>query len=260
MKRLQTQLIQSEKLASLGQLLGGAAHELNNPLTAMLGYSELLAESGLTEEQRTLAAKIGQQVRRTRVLIASLLNFARQVPGEKIPVDLNTVVQTAVKLHQPQFSSHHVELHVNLSPDLPQISGDPNQLLQVFLHIATNALHPLEEVGGGIFSIKTRRKENAIVVEFSDNRPGEREPEKVFDPFDTTRTAGQGPSLGLSACFGIIQEHQGVILCTNRAEGGTTVGIEIPIAGTRSLVAPKEAPAKAPSPALAPAANPGPNS
>jgi signal transduction histidine kinase len=260
LKRLQMQLIQSEKLASLGQLLGGAAHELNNPLTAMLGYSELLAESGLTEEQRTLATKIAQQVRRTRVLIASLLNFARQVPGEKIPVDLNTVVQTAVKLHQPQFSSHHVELQVNLSPDLPQISGDPNQLLQVFLHIATNALHGLEEEGGGIFSIKTRRNENAIVVEFSDNGPGAREPEKMLDPSYTARNAGQGPGLGLSACFGIIQEHRGVILCTNRAEGGTTVSIEIPIAGTRSLVAPKEVPTKAPRPALEPAANPGANS
>ena len=257
LKRLQTQLIQSEKLASLGQLLGGAAHELNNPLTAMLGYSELLAESGLTEEQRTLAAKIAQQVRRTRVLIASLLNFARQVPGEKVPVDLNTVVQTAIKLHQPHMSSHHVELHVNLAPELPQISGDPNQLLQVFLHIATNALDALEEVGGGIFSIKTRRKENAIVVEFSDNGPGAREPETVLDPFDATRTGGPGAGLGLSACFGIIQEHQGVILCTNRAEGGSTVSIEIPIAGSRPLVAPKEARAKMPSPALETAAKPG---
>jgi signal transduction histidine kinase len=253
LKRLQTQLIQSEKLASLGQLVGGAAHELNNPLTAMLGYSELLAESGLTEEQRTLAAKIAQQVRRTRILIASLLNFARQVPGEKIPVDLNTIVQTAIKLHQPQFSSHHVELQVNLTPNLPQISGDPNQLLQVFLHVASNALHALEEVGGGIFSIKTQRKENAIVLEFSDNGPGAGEPDRVFDPFYTIRAVGQGPGLGLSACYGIVQEHQGVILCTNRMEGGTTVSIELPAAGTRSLVAPKEMPGKVPSAALEPA-------
>ena len=253
LKHLQTQLIQSEKLASLGQLLGGAAHELNNPLTAMLGYSELLAESGLTEEQRTLAAKIAQQVRRTRILIASLLNFARQVPGEKIPVDLNTIVQTAIKLHQPQFSSHHVELQVNLTPDLPQISGDPNQLLQVFLHVASNALHALEEVGGGIFSIKTRRKENAVVLEFSDNGPGAGEPDRVFDPFYTTRAVGQGPGLGLSACYGIVQEHQGIILCTNRVEGGTTVSIELPAAGTRSLVAPKEIPGKVPTAALEPA-------
>jgi two-component system NtrC family sensor kinase len=108
-------------------------------------------------------------------------------------------------------------------------------------------------VGGGIFSIKTRRKENAIVLEFSDNGPGARELDKVFDPFYTTRAVGQGPGLGLSACFGIIQEHEGVILCTNRVEGGTTISIELPAAGTRSLVAAKDMLGKVPSPALEPA-------
>ena len=250
LKRLQTQLIQSEKLASLGQLVGGAAHELNNPLTAMLGYSELLAESGLTEEQRTLATKIAQQVRRTRILIASLLNFARQVPGEKVPVNLNTVIETAIKLHQPQFSSHHVEVQINLADNLPQISGDPNQLLQVFLHIAGNSLHALEEVGGGIFSIKTRRKDDALVLEFSDNGPGARDPERVFDPFYTTRSVGEGAGLGLSACYGIIQEHHGLILCTNRVQGGTTISIELPVAGAPPLVAPAELLEKLPNAAL----------
>jgi len=240
LKHLQAQLIQSEKLASLGQLVGGAAHELNNPLTAMLGYSELLAESGLTEEQRTLAAKIAQQVKRTRVLIASLLNFARQVPGEKIPVDANSVVQTAVKLCQPQFSTHKVELQASLATDLPQISADPNQLLQVCLHVASNALQALDEVGGGIFSVKTRRKGNGIVLEFSDNGPGAREPDRVFDPFYTTRPVGRGAGLGLSACYGIIQDHRGLIQCTNRVEGGTTIHIEIPAAGTQPLVAEEE--------------------
>jgi signal transduction histidine kinase len=235
LKTLQTQLIQSEKLASLGQLVGGAAHELNNPLTAMLGYSELLAESGLSEEQRTLASKIALQVRRTRTLIASLLNFARQIPGDKVSVDANTMVQTAVKLLQPQFSSRNVNLQVNLTDALPQISGDPNQLLQVLLHISGNALQALEEVGGGILSIKTRKKENAVVLEFSDNGPGASDPERVFDPFYTTRTAGKGARLGLSACYGIIQEHQGRILCANRVEGGTTITIELPAVGTPPL-------------------------
>lgn len=240
LKHLQAQLIQSEKLASLGQLVGGAAHELNNPLTAMLGYSELLAESGLTEEQRTLAGKIAQQVKRTRVLIASLLNFARQVPGEKIPVDANSVVQTAVKLCQPQFSTHKVEVQMNLATNLPQISADPNQLLQVCLHVASNALQALDEVGGGILSVKTRRKGDAIVLEFSDNGPGAREPDRVFDPFYTTRPVGRGAGLGLSACYGIIQAHRGLIQCTNRVEGGTTIHIEIPAAGTQPLVAEEE--------------------
>ncbi len=235
LKTLQAQLIQSEKLASLGQLVGGAAHELNNPLTAMLGYSELLAESGLTEDQRMLASKIALQVRRTRTLIASLLNFARQVPGDKVPVDANTMVQTAVKLLQPQFSSRNIELQVKLADALPQITGDPNQLLQVLLHIVGNAFQALEEVGGGIFSIKTRRKDTAVVLELSDNGPGARHPERVFDPFYTTRTTGKGAGLGLSACYGIIQEHQGRILCANRVEGGTTITIELPAVGTPPL-------------------------
>jgi signal transduction histidine kinase len=236
LKHLQAQLVQSEKLASLGQLVGGAAHELNNPLTAMLGYSELLAESGLTEEQRTLAAKIALQVKRTRVLVSSLLSFAKQVPGEKTLVDINTVAQTAVKLCQPQFSTHKVEVQMTLARDLPQISADANQLLQVCLHIGNNALQALEEVGGGILAVRTRRAENTIVLEFSDNGPGLREPERVFDPFYTTRPVGKGAGLGLSACYGIIHEHRGRIKCRNRLEGGTIVAIELPAAGTEALV------------------------
>jgi signal transduction histidine kinase len=236
LKHLQAQLVQSEKLASLGQLVGGAAHELNNPLTAMLGYSELLAESGLTAEQRTLATKIAQQVKRTRALISSLLNFAKQVPGEKVQVDVNSVAQTAVKLCQPQFSTNKVEVQTSLATDMPHIWADPNQLLQVCLHVASNALHALEEVGGGIFGVKSRCVGDIVILEFSDNGPGVREPERVFDPFYTTRPVGKGAGLGLSACYGIIQEHQGRIKCTNRVEGGTTIQIELPAAGTSPLV------------------------
>jgi signal transduction histidine kinase len=254
LKRLQVQLIQSEKLASLGQLVGGAAHELNNPLTAMLGYSELLAESGLTEVQRTLAAKIAQQVRRTRVLIASLLNFARQAPGEKISVDLNSVLKTAAKLLQPQFSVHNINVQMDLAPELPAISGDPNQLLQVFLHIANNSLQALEEVGGGTFLVKSRILENVAVLDFSDNGPGAREPERVFDPFYTTRSVGKGAGLGLSACYGIVQDHRGRILCTNRVEGGTTIRIELPLAGSVALLATDQE-SKASLPAISGAAD-----
>jgi signal transduction histidine kinase len=232
LKRLQGQLIQSEKLASLGQLLGGAAHELNNPLTAMLGYSQLLAESGLTEEQQTLAAKIAQQVRRTRALISSLLNFARQVPGEKIQVDLNSVLQTAAKLYQPQFSVHGVKVQQDLAPNLPPISGDPNQLLQVFLHIAGNSLQGLEEVGGGTFLVKSRSGDNTVLLEFSDNGPGAHAAESTESPSRATHSPGKDPGIGLSACYGIIQEHRGRILCSNRVEGGTTVSVELPVAGS----------------------------
>jgi signal transduction histidine kinase len=241
LKHLQAQLVQSEKLASLGQLVGGAAHELNNPLTAMLGYAELLSDSGLTEEQRILSAKIAQQVKRTRALISSLLSFAQQVPGEKLLVDINTVAQTAVKLCQPQFSANKVEVQMNLANDLPQVLADANHLLQVFLHIASNALNALDEVGGGIFAVRSRRGENGVIVQFSDNGPGVREPERVFDPFYTTRPVGKGAGLGLSACYGIIQEHHGTIQCANRVEGGTTIQIELPVAGASAVQEKKQA-------------------
>jgi signal transduction histidine kinase len=235
LKLLQGQLIQSEKLASLGQLVGGAAHELNNPLTAMLGYSELLAASGLTEEQRTLAAKIARQVRRTRMLIASLLTFANQVPGEKAVVDLNSLVETAIKLSQPQFSTHKSEVQMDLGTDLGHIYADSNQLLQVCLHIASSALNALDEVGGGIFAVRTRRQENAVILEFSYHGPGMREPERAFDPFPTMRRMGQAAGMGLTACYGIIQDHRGHMECWNRPEGGTTLQIEIPEVASRPL-------------------------
>jgi signal transduction histidine kinase len=234
LKHLQARLVQSEKLASLGQLIGGAAQELNNPLTAMLGYSETLAEGGTTAGQRRLAAKIAQQVKRTRALISSLLSFARQTTGEKMLVDINTVAQTAVKLCQPQFSMHKIEVQMNLAADVWQVWADPNQLLQVCLHVGSNALHALEEVGGGIFSLKSYQNGEKVVLEFSDNGPGVREPERVFDPFYTTRPVGKGAGLGLSACYGIVQEHHGQIQCTNRVEGGTTIRIELPQARTNA--------------------------
>lgn len=236
LKQLQARLIQSEKLASLGQLVGGAAQELNNPLTAMLGYSEMLAEQGTTQEQRTIALKISQQVKRTRGLISSLLSFAKQTPGEKILVDLNGIALTAIKLCQPQFSMHKIEVQTTLAVDLPQVWADPNQLLQVCLHVGSNALNALEEVGGGLFAVKTFARAEKVVVEFSDNGPGVREPERVFDPFYTTRPVGKGAGLGLSACYGIVQEHKGLIQCANRVEGGTTIRIELPITSS----APKE--------------------
>ena len=227
LSRLQAQLVQSEKLASLGQLVGGAAHELNNPLTAMLGYSDLLSATPLTGEQRLLAEKIGHQVRRTKSLVSSLLSFAKQVPAEKILLDINALAQTAVKLCQPQLRARNIQVHTDLAGDLPQILGDSNQLLQVCLHITNNALHAMA-LKGGALTVRTRRQDDYAVLEFSDDGPGAQEPDRVFDPFYTTKPVGQGTGLGLSACYGIIQEHNGKIMCQNRPEGGATFRIELP--------------------------------
>jgi len=229
LNRVQAQLVQSEKLASLGQLVGGAAHELNNPLTAIVGYSELLAATPLNAEQRNLTQKIDQQVRRTRSLVSSLLSFARQVPGEKTLLDMNPLLQTAVKLCPPQLRNTHIQVRTNLAPDLPKVRGDSNQLLQACLHIISNALHAME-VSGGVLTVSTYQQGESVVLEFSDEGPGIQAPERVFDPFYTTRPVGQGSGLGLSACYGIIQEHKGRIMCQNRPNGGATFRIEMPIA------------------------------
>jgi two-component system NtrC family sensor kinase len=227
LRRVQAQLVQSEKLASLGQLVGGAAHELNNPLAAMVGYSDLLGATELSGEQRALMHKIEQQVRRTRTLVSSLLSFAKQVPAEKTLVDINALAQTAVKLCLPQARGPNVQVHTDFPSDLPRVLGDSNQLLQVCLHITNNALHALAETGG-VLSVSARLEDASVVLQFSDNGPGMQEPDRVFDPFYTTRPVGQGPGLGLSVCYGIIQEHNGKITGLNRPEGGATFRIELP--------------------------------
>src|SRR6266550_227117 len=143
LKHLQAQLVQSEKLASLGQLVGGAAHELNNPLAAMLGYTDLLAGTQMTDEQQLLSQKIGQQVRRTQSLISSLISFAKQGPIDKVLLDVNVLASTAIKLVQPQLQARNIEVKIEFTAQLPQILGDSNQLLQVLAHFMNHIQPPL---------------------------------------------------------------------------------------------------------------------
>jgi signal transduction histidine kinase len=231
---LQQQLIQSEKLASMGQLVGGAAHELNNPLTAILGYSELLSGTELTAEQRSLAEKIAQQTKRVRTLVSSLLSFAKQVPSTKTPVDLNAVLQTALKICQPQMEVARVTASAQLSTPLPRVVADSNQLLQVFNHIIINAVHAMTE-GGGALTVSTHAEAGIVIIQFADSGPGMTDPARVFDPFYTTRPVGQGIGLGLSACYGIVQEHGGKISCRNRETGGAIFQIDLPAIGAANV-------------------------
>jgi signal transduction histidine kinase len=228
LQTLQAQLVQSEKLASLGQLVGGAAHELNNPLTAMLGYSELLSTTPLSPEQKSLAEKISQQAKRVRALVASLLSFAKQAPSAKTAQDLNVILHTALKLCQPHLHAANVQVSQELAESMPQVRGDANQLLQVFSHIINNAASAVADRSGGVLTITTRLRGSSVLIQFSDNGPGMAEPDRVFDPFYTTRPVGQGTGLGLSMCYGIIQEHGGKISCRNKDEGGAVFLIELP--------------------------------
>lgn len=229
LQRLQAQIVQSEKLVSLGQLAAGAAHEINNPLTAILGFSDLLAgDPALPEKARTTASKIRDQARRTKTLVGNLLSFARQVPAERTLLDINTVVTNAVQLRTLDLRSGRVRIELQLESVLPGVRGDGNQLMQVFFNMINNAVDAMESVQGGVLTIKTLRDRAYVVVLFSDNGPGLKEPSRVFDPFYTTKPVGKGTGLGLSICFGIVQEHSGRILCYNRQEGGAVFRVELP--------------------------------
>jgi len=229
LQRLQEQLVNTEKLVSLGQLAAGAAHEINNPLTAILGYADLLADDhSLPDRTRSTAGKIRDQARRTKSLVQNLLSFARQVPPERTLLDINTVVSNAVQLRA--LDLHKGDARIEQFPEsvLPAVRGDGNQLMQVFFNIINNGIDAMAELGGGVLTIRTFRDRANVVVQISDNGPGIREPHRVFDPFYTTKPVGKGTGLGLSICFGIVQEHGGSIRCYNSQEGGAVFRVELP--------------------------------
>jgi signal transduction histidine kinase len=243
-KRLQKQLVQSEKLISLGQLVAGAAHEINNPLTAILGFSEMLAlEKNLTSSQEDFVEKIRRQAQRTKELVSNLLDFARQTPGQTTLVEVNPLLHTVIKLSETRMQRRQIRMQMDLGLRIPQVSADKNQLLQVFLHLTRNAVDAMEAKGGGVLRVVTRSEENDVVVEFSDTGVGLKEPERVFDPFYTTKGVGGGTGLGLSAAYGIVQEHHGKIVCYNRPEGGATFEVRLPATPSEKATPAPTAPA-----------------
>jgi signal transduction histidine kinase len=231
LKRLQTELVQREKLASLAQLVSGAAHEINNPLAAILGYSELLAaHPGLESEQVNMARKIGLQARRTRELVSSLLSFAQQSPGEKTLLDMGSLLQRALQMKMLRIENKNIRVESRIASDLPQIWGNINQLFQCCVEIIGNATDALEEVGGGTLSVSVLHEGDELLLEFSDSGPGVRDPQRIFDPFYTTKPVGKGMGLGLSVTYGIVQDHKGRISCQNLPEGGAVFELRFPAA------------------------------
>jgi signal transduction histidine kinase len=223
--RLQAQILQSEKLASIGQLVGGAAHELNNPITAMLGYSDLLLSTPLNSEQQTLATRIGHYARRTKSLVASLISFARQTPSLKTPLDLNTLARTAIQLTQSNWKALDVKIHTQFDVALPKVLGDSNQLLQVCIQLLTNSLHILSERGGKVLTLSTVQNAGFCQLRIMSETAGI-PPSKL-----ETSTALEGEaSLGLSACQGILQEHRGQVTQENLESGALLFSMEIPAA------------------------------
>jgi signal transduction histidine kinase len=224
LNRLQAKVLQSEKLASIGQLVGGAAHELNNPITAMLGYSDMLLSTPLTAEQKPLAAKVGQYVRRTKSLVASLISLARQAPAPKSPLDLNTLARTAVKLTQSQWDALGIEVRTRFDPALEKVWGDSNQLLQVCLQLVATCLHVICENGGKVVTVNTERHAGTSVLIVATETDPSAPPQNEKLDFSPNPEDG----LGLSACQGILQDHHGQISHQRRDDGAVVLRVELP--------------------------------
>jgi len=224
LRDLQQKLIQSAKMSAVGRMLSGVAHELNNPLTVIMGHTELaqrrLTAAGGDPRDIKLMETLHNQGERCRKIVANLLQFARQETPRLEAVRLNDVVEQALQLREYELKTRHVELIREFDPANALFFADPNKIVQVVLNLLNNAHDAIREAGGsGTIWIRTASDDSQVRLEFRDNGTGLREPDRVFDPFYTTKEVGQGTGLGLSVCYGIVEEHQGSIRAENWEQG-----------------------------------------
>jgi two-component system NtrC family sensor kinase len=234
-KRLESQLIQAEKLAAMGQMLAGVAHELNNPLTAILGASELLRDrQGVDDSTRRQLEMTHRQARRAARIVQNLLEFSRPASPQKKALDLNLVIDRTLQLHEHSLRRSNVEVEFHSVPGFPLIVGDANQLIQVFLNLISNAEHAIREIRqSGRIQIRLNHSGNRVSATVQDDGVGIK-PEalpKLFDPFFTTKRPGGGTGLGLSICMSIVREHGGNIEASSLPAGGAAFTLSLPVAG-----------------------------
>jgi len=232
-RQIQSKLLQTEKMAAVGQLVSGIAHELNNPLTAIMGYGQLLLGQGLKPEQYSEATKVFQQAERARRIVKNLLYFARENEPERTRVDLNEIAERTLALRSYELRVENILVECELASDLPETMADPYQLQQVVLNLLMNAEQALlQERGQGKVKIKTRLADgDRIALEISDDGPGvPREiASRIFDPFFTTKPSGVGTGLGLSIVYGIVKQHGGEVTFENLSTGGARFVVELPV-------------------------------
>ena len=228
---LRDKLVHTEKMAAVGQLVSGVAHEVNNPLTAILGFADLLMEDAeLPDTARKDLRVILQEAQRTKQIVQNLLSFARQMPPQRNALQLNSILRRTIQLRSYDFNSHGIEIIEHLDESLPEVIGDAHQLQQVFLNILNNAYDAVHEVGRPArIEITSISRDEFVEVSFSDNGKGITHSDKIFDPFFTTKEVGKGTGLGLSICYGIVKEHGGEISCHNNIAGqGATFTVRLP--------------------------------
>jgi signal transduction histidine kinase/CheY-like chemotaxis protein len=239
-RALQQQLVQSEKMSAVGQLVSGVAHELNNPLTAIIGYAELATrrEASVRADDGQAFQEILFQAERCRRIVANLLQFARQRETQLLPTRLNAEVERSLELRQYELATRNVRLVRDLAAEDPVVLGDPYKLQQVILVLLNNAIDAIDEAGGeGTVWVATRCEGADVVLEVRDTGTGIRSADRIFDPFYTTKPAGKGTGLGLSICYGIVQEHGGEVRAENWEHGARFL-----VRFQRTLEAPAAAP------------------
>jgi two-component system NtrC family sensor kinase len=229
LRQAQEQLLQAEKMSAIGRLVSGVAHELNNPLTAILGYAQLLETEGLHERALDYVQKLYKQTQRTHRIVQNLLSFSRQRKPMKQPLDLRRVLENTLALREYDLQLNNIVVRTAVPAELPAIVGDSHQLEQVFLNIINNSVDAiLEQSRGGYIEVRIWAENGEVCVEFLDSGPGILDPQRIFDPFYTTKGVGKGTGLGLSICYGIVKEHGGEIVAQNHPEGGALIEVRLP--------------------------------
>ncbi|MEE8060582.1 MAG: ATP-binding protein [Gemmatimonadales bacterium] len=243
--RLQEQLVQSEKMSAMGQLIAGVAHDLNNPLASVVGFADYLMESpSLADQHREPLRVIQQEAERAAKIVKNLLTFARKHEGPWRPTVVSDLLKVTSELMRNDLASRGIELIVDIEPGLPELDIEPTRIQQVIVNLVTNAAHAIEATErAGRILIRARKWTDGIAVDVSDNGPGipQAERDKIFDPFYTTKPEGTGTGLGLSISQGIVKEHGGRISLVGSGPHGTMFRIELP--GTSAEYAIEPAPA-----------------
>ncbi len=231
-KEMQERLIAQGRLASMGELTSGIAHELNNPLASVIGFSELLLKRDLPTDIEADLNIISSEAERAARIVDNLLTFARKQPEDKLPIDINETIEKTLELRVYEQEQNNIRTITRFTPDLPEIMGNDFQLRQVFLNITINAeFFMIEAHGKGTLTILTERAGDFIRVSFTDDGPGipQENIARLFNPFFTTKEVGKGTGLGLSICHGIVTEHGGRIWAESKPGEGATFTIELPV-------------------------------
>jgi signal transduction histidine kinase len=228
LKRFENQLVQNEKLASLGKLVARVAHEINKAMAAVDRNVEILSSHPKADGNRQrMTTKIGESARRTNSLVENMLSFAQEMPLQRSSVNVRPLLESAVNLTRVG-RRHSVRVEIQEHGPVPMVEGDANQLIQVFLHLIANAIDAMEGNKAGQLTIGIKAIQEHIEIGFIDSGSGLKEPRRVFEPFYTTKPVGKGVGLGLSTCYGIVRQHGGEIDCQNRPEGGAVFRLMLP--------------------------------